>query len=465
MLTCAEVPLALTFGRSSDPHCGVETGSIISGFEMLEKRIVAAILLSVFLFAVAPALGQTDSPSSLSESAAEKAAAGDYPAAIELYQRAVNAESSQWQKKAIQDKLDEVTKNFYRSLYEEAQQAVSREERIRLLTQAQSLKIRDWLFTDFEQVVFSVRRLREEIFRELLGEATTAVQDQDYGQALSSYELARALDPELFESENLSADYDRLNDQVRIGKELVRQAHQLLDRGRFEQAKEKFEQARTTYPGSAIEDGLRKTDSMLLLRDGKRHASANQFGKADRAFRMALEKYQENSEATRLLEESQKYKDYTRQGRILYRQGSCQESQRELKRAQVLNSNRFKKDALAPLLRSGCSERIPLPVSEVREGLLAFFDGHPDESIQILESLVEQVGEGYVQLHAFLGVAYCHTAFTSSGTAEPALGTAREQFRMALEAEPNYQLSEKLFSPRILQVFEESRSEARSGSQ
>jgi len=154
MLTCAEVPLALTFGRSSDPHCGVETGSIISGFEMLEKRIVATILLSVFLFAVAPALGQTDSPSSLSESAAEKAAAGDYPAAIELYQRAVNAESSQWQKKAIQDKLDEVTKNFYRSLYEEAQQAVSREERIRLLTQAQSLKIRDWLFTDFEQVVF-----------------------------------------------------------------------------------------------------------------------------------------------------------------------------------------------------------------------------------------------------------------------------------------------------------------------
>ncbi len=432
---------------------------------MLEKRIVAAILLSVFLLGAASALGQTGSPSFLSESAAQKAAAGDYPAAIELYQRAVNAESSQWQKKAIQDKLDEVTKNFYRSLYEQAQQASSREEQIRLLTQAQSLKIRDWLFTDFEQVVFGVRRLREAIFRELQGEAATAVQDQDYGQALSSYEQARALDPELFESENLSADYDRLNDQVRVGKELVHHAHQLLDQERFEQAKEKFEQAKATYPGSAVEDGLRKTDSMLLLRDGKRHASAHQFGKADRAFRMALEKYQENSEAARLLEESQKYKDYTRQGRILYRQGSCQESQGELRMAQALNSNRFEQDNLAPLLRSACTERIPLPVSELRESLLALFDGHPDESIQILESLVEQVGEGYVQLHAFLGAAYCHKAFMSSGAAEPALETAREQFRMVLEAQPDYQLSEKLFSPRILQVFEELRAEARSGSQ
>jgi tetratricopeptide (TPR) repeat protein len=428
---------------------------------MLEKRVAIVSLISVLLFCTHLIWGQTTARAkSYMEAAEEKADIGDFPAAIELYERAVDAEPSLGEKAKIEGILNELTKLFYTDLHQQAVDATSREERIRLLIQTQSLKIRDWLFTDFEKVVLAVRGLTEETVSELKEEADTAVNELAYDQAISIYEQARELDSVTFDKD-MAEQYNKIKEQLSTGKQLVQEGQSLIERGNYQEAKEKLQQANAVYPGqSAVADALRKVDSMLSLVDGKRHAEANQFEKAEELFRIALDKYQENSEAARLLEQSQEYKSHVHQGRSLYKQETCAESQSEFQLARNLNSQRFRRDQLEPLLSEGCTEMIPLPAGEIREALMALFDSRPDDSIQMLETLLEEVGENHVQVRALLGAAYCHAAFMNAEPDTEALESAKDHFRRVLNSQPDFQLSEKLFSPRILNVFEQLRSES-----
>ncbi|MFB3068047.1 MAG: hypothetical protein ACE1ZI_02150, partial [Acidobacteriota bacterium] len=101
---------------------------------------------------------------------------------------------------------------------------------------------------------------------------------------------------------------------------------------------------------------------------------------------------------------------------------------------------------------------------EMREALLAFFDGRFDESVRILEAALEAIGEGYVQVHALLGAMYCHQTFISTEPDIQVLESAKGQFQTVLDLQPDYQLSEKLFSPRILNFFEQVRSVTQGSS-
>lgn len=523
------------------------------------------------------------------KAAQEKARAGDYLAAITLYQKAIDAESNEGEKERIQTDLDKVKRHLYVKLHQQAQRANSREETIRILIQARSLNIEEeakqdknvlkklggWIGSgdkDFQKRVLDVQGLRQKIFGQLRREGDAAARKKAYDRAVSSYEQARELDPGLFNKANLAAKYSKIKDQIKRGKQLALEGHRLVNQRKYHEAKKKFRQANILYPEqAAVEDGLkriqhneqdyrsiraegdqalnrgeitdaiksyqhavdldpqladgdglnarlaelrrsadhlnkareafrkgqhakardefgkvlalhpnnaeaqrytRKANSLVLLLDGKRYATANRFDKAEKAFEMAVAKDRGNREAARLLKQSQDYKKHLSNGRVLYEQESCEEAKRELLQARKLNSKRFRYDDLEALLEEDCTQvrsvqppkqipQIPLPVAKIRQGLLALFDGRPDESIQILEMILEEIGEGHAQVHAFLGASYCHAAFLSTEPDMPALESAKEQFRMVLDLQPDFQLPEKLFSPRILKIFEQLRSQTK----
>ncbi len=355
---------------------------------MLEKRIVIVTLVTGLLLGTGLSFGQPLTEGSLTqaeifvEEAKEKAQADDFPAAIVLYQEAIDAASDEREREGIREDLDDVTKRFYIHLYQQAQLGSSREETIKILIQARSLNVEEkadesrnvlrklggWIRgsdNDFETVVGALQSLRLDIFDELLLEGEAAARERAYDKAVLRYQQARELEPDLFNSEHLQVQENKLRDQIKVGQQLALEGQRLVLQRKYQEAEEKFRRADTLYPGQAVvAAGLKG----IQINDG------------------------------------------------------------------------------------------------IRTGLLALFDGRSEEAIQILESVLEGVGEGYAQVHAVLGAVYCYRALMNIEPDTLALGKARDQFRVVLNLQPDYQLPEQLFSPRILGVFEQLRSETRVGS-
>ncbi len=355
---------------------------------MLLKRFVIVTLVTGLLLGTDLTFGQPLTEGALTkadifeEEAAEKAKAGDFSAAIGLYQEAIDAESDETERERIQSDLEDVKKRFYIHLYQQAQMGSSREETIKVLIQARSLNVEEvveeekgvlrklggWIRgpdNDFETVVGTVQSMRIDLFDQLLLEGEAAAQERDYDEAALRYQQARELEPGFFKRENLQVQEDKIRDQIKAGQQLALEGQRLLMQRKYREAEEKFRRADTLYPGQAVvASGLKGIQS----NDG------------------------------------------------------------------------------------------------IRTGLLALFDGRSDEAIQILESVLEGVGEGVAQVHAVLGAVYCHRALMNVEPDTLALEKAREQFRIVFNLQPDYQLSEQLFSPRILGVFEQLRSETKVGS-
>ncbi len=353
---------------------------------MLEKRLFIAILLTGFLLGAHPVLNQTGtekfSKAKLLEAEAlEREGAGDFPAAMAVYQRALESETDVREREELQKSLDGVIERYYLDLYERARRASSRQEMMKVTILALSLgvegrtdeggnvfsKLGGWFRgsdKDLEKAIEFIQLRRLEIFIQLRKEAEEANRKRAYKQAASLYDQARELDPELYDQKNLAAQSNRIRNRME-GKQLALEGQRLLEERRNQEAREKFQRANTLYPGQAtVEKGLKQIRSEV----------------------------------------------------------------------------------------------------EIREALLAFFAGRSDESVRILEAVLEAIGEGYVQVLALLGAMYCHQTFISPEPDMAFLESAKEQFQRVLHLQPDYQLSEKLFSPRILDFFEKVRSVTPGGA-
>ena len=425
---------------------------------MSEKKITIFVLLAGFLAAAPVALGQT--ASDYLSQAEESVAAGDYPAAIEAHQKAIAVTANASQREEIQEALDELTKSFFVELYNRALGTGSRDEKIRLLVEAGGLEIRNWIGTDFEEMLRQSQRLINEVFDELRLEAQSAANQGNSPQAISLYDQARTLDPAAFDRRGLEPVYQGLLEQVQEGVELVRQGEELLSAGKYPEAVEKFLEADRLYPGLVgVQEGLSRAHSMVLVQESQGYAQANQFVRAERALGKALETYPDNDEATRLLSQSQSYRESLHQGRILYGEDNCVESQQAFGKARDIDRQRFQNNEDRSLLNGDCTASLPVPEGEIREALLDLFEGRAEDSVTIMKTLLEETGESHLQVPAVLGVAYVYAAFMNPEPDASTLESAREQFRTVLRSQPDYQFSERLFSPRILRVVEEIRSE------
>jgi len=352
---------------------------------MLEKRLLIVIFLMGLLLGAHPVLSQTGTgkftKAELYEGEArERERAGDYPAAMEVYQRALESETDIREKEELQKSLDGVIKRYYIDLYQRVRRASSRQEMMKITILALSLgvegrtessnvfrKLGGWLRgsnKDLEKAIEFIQERRLEIFLQLRKEAEEANRKRAYKQAASLYDQARELDSELYNQKNLADQYNRIRDRIE-GQRLALEGQRLLEEREYQEAREKFQRANTLYPGqAAVDKGLKKIKSEV----------------------------------------------------------------------------------------------------EIREALLAFFDGRSDESVRILKAALEVIGEGYVQVHALLGAMYCHQTFISPEPDMVLLESAKDQFQRVLYLQPDYQLSEKLFSPRILEFFEQVRSVTPGGA-
>ncbi len=352
---------------------------------MLEKRLLIVILLMGLLLGAHPVLSQTETgkftkAELLEAEARERERVGDYPAAMEVYQGALESETDIGEREELQKSLDGVIKRYYIDLYQRARRASSRQEMTKITTLALSLSVEGrtennnvfrkqggWFRgtnKDLENAIEFMQERRLEIFLQLRKEAEEANRKRTYKQAASLYDQARELDSELYNQQNLAAQYNRIRNRIE-GQRLALEGQRLLEEREYQEAREKLQRANTLYPGqAAVDKGLKKIKSEVAI----------------------------------------------------------------------------------------------------REALLAFFGGRLEESVQTLEAALEAIGEGYVQVHALLGAMYCHQTFISPEPDLAFLESAKEQFQRVLHLQPDYQLSEKLFSPRILDFFEQVRSVTPGGA-
>ena len=98
----------------------------------------------------------------------------------------------------------------------------------------------------------------------------------------------------------------------------------------------------------------------------------------------------------------------------------------------------------------------------LRTALLALVNGDAQHSISILEPISQQQtgsAADAATLHAYLGVAYATRALSSAKPDEQSKlsTTALEQFRLALSAQRDFKLSDRIVSPKILAMFEQAR--------
>jgi tetratricopeptide (TPR) repeat protein len=350
---------------------------------MIEKRLFIVILLTGSLLGVHPVLSQTGTgrftkAKLLEPEAQKRERVGDYPGAMEVYEKVLESETDTKEREELQKSLRGVITRYYTNLYQRARRASSRAEMMKITILALSLgvegrsedggnvfrKLGGWFRgsdKDLEKAMEFIQERRLEIFLQLRKEAEEANRKRSYKQAASLYGQARELDPELYNQQNLGVQYNRIRNRI-DGQQLALEGQRLLEERKYQEAREKFRRANSLYPGqTTVEKGLKKIKSEV----------------------------------------------------------------------------------------------------EIREALLAFFDGRSQDSIQILEAALEAIGEGYVQIHAILGAMYCHQTFISPEPDVELLGSAKEQFQRVLQLQPDYQLSEKLFSPRILDFFEQVRSVTR----
>ena len=256
---------------------------------MLEKRLFIVIFLMGLFLGAHPILSQTETgkftKAKLYEAEArERERAGDYTGAMEVYQRALKSETDIREREELQKNLDGVIKRFYLDLHQQALRASSRKEMRRITILALSLgvegraeeggnvfrKLGGWLRgsdKDLEKAMEFIQERRLEIFLQLRKEAEEADRKRAYKQAVSLYDQARELDPELYDQKNLAAQYNRIRNRIE-GQRLALEGQRHLEEREYQEAREKFQRANTLFPGQPVVDkGLKKIKSEVEIRE------------------------------------------------------------------------------------------------------------------------------------------------------------------------------------------------------
>ncbi len=228
---------------------------------MLEKRLLIVILLTGLLLGTHPVLSQTETgkftkAELLEAEARERERVGDYPAAMEVYQGALETETDIKEREELQKSLDGVIRRYYLDLYQRARRASSRREMMKITILALSLgvegrteeggnvfhKLGGWFRgsdKDLEKAMEFIQERRLEIFLQLRKEAQEANRKRAYKQAVSLYDQARELDPELYDQKNLAAQYNRIRNRIE-GQRLALEGQRLLEEREYQEAREKF---------------------------------------------------------------------------------------------------------------------------------------------------------------------------------------------------------------------------------
>jgi tetratricopeptide (TPR) repeat protein len=357
-------------------------------------------------------------------------AAKRYQDAFAAFDAAKNADQAEYTRQNIQARRDEVTRAYAVQVAEEGRQLLQTGK----LNQAKA---------DFQQAeqlapgqkpaqdgLAEIKR-REDDFQRLKAGAESDERSQNFAAARDKLEQARTAHPELFTAENLAS---RLT--------VVSQPIPPVPRNSTPLEAEK-----------AVADGRRLLEQAVQL------ANQGKYAQADAGYAAALRANPKDQEAASALEKSRRFVALTKEGSQLEKERNLAVAQQRFVEARAVDARRFERERLTAvldrLLKSTGEQQYDVVL---REGLLALFkEGDAAKSIAILEPTVagRAGGPKTAALYAYLGVAYASRALATPGVEDQARLRARalEQFRLARSAQPDYQLSSRLVSPKILALF------------
>jgi hypothetical protein len=217
---------------------------------------------------------------------------------------------------------------------------------------------------------------------------------------------------------------------------------------------------------AAAGDIARQKESQRLFDRAMLLAGQGKYAAAQKGFADALAADAGNQAADAALKRSRQFMALRAEATELARRGNVAAAQQRLTDARNLDSSRFDREGLGAILDRPAGQTGQEPdKTALRTALLALLNDNPQKSIAILEPVLagRQAGSdpALAALYAYLGVAYATEALSSANQGEPSRllrEKARVQFRLAVSAQRNYQLSPRVVSPRILALFEQVRA-------
>ena len=275
-------------------------------------------------------------------------------------------------------------------------------------------------------------------------------------EARAKLDQARAADPEQFNVDNLEVRARFVNDRLNA-------ANSASNAGSASNANNSVSPVVAPATGGDIaRQNARQKESQRLFDRAVLLAGQGKYAAAQKGFADALASDTGNQAADAALKRSRQFVALRAEATELASRGNVLAARARLTDARSLDSSRFDREGLAAILDRLAGQIGQEPDrAALRSALLALLDDNPQKSIAILEPLLAGRPTGnpaLAALYAYLGVAYATEALSSTNQGEPSRllrEKARVQFRLAVSAQRNYQLSPRLVSPRILELFEQ----------
>lgn len=310
-------------------------------------------------------------------------------------------------------------------------------------------------------------------YGESIRQAEQAANRQEWQRAIDLYSRAQEADPRQANQDGLSSRIDELHSKLGVA-EASNACTNAYREGAFADAARLCGQL-STPQGRNFK---RLAESRLVFQQALDHESSRDYEQAEPLYKRAVDLDESYDQASRALKRLRDYRQVISSVRdrssSTARPDSLKEALADLSRAQSIDSGRFAADLEAQRLQEAIQRRLnvvgpdpedpPEPPDEkslLKQALAAVYQGRAAEARQSLES-AWQGGLDNAHLHAMLGIAYASLAFESgdSKAFRKLRLDAIASFRKAREKDPDYALPQNLFSPLLVQLFNQAKNES-----
>lgn len=280
-----------------------------------------------------------------------------------------------------------------------------------------------------------------------------------YAESVAAFDAARSADAAEFARRNIQPRRDEASHGVN-GLQLADEGRQLLQAAQLNAARAKFQQADQMLPGQkAVADGLAeirqreeayerlKAGAEQDVRNGSLQAAVDKYTQAKNAS-------QDHAVVDNLDARLKSVTDRIAAASLVPDRG---------KRADALRPPDAPTPPAAPAKDVEAGKPGAPDLGVLREALVALLQGDAQKTIAMLAPAASAEtlprGQTSAAIHAYLGVAYATQALSATldESARPLREKAIAEFRLAVSAQRDYQLSPRVVSPKIVALFEEAR--------
>ena len=387
---------------------------------------------------------------------AEAAVSGrNYDGALKQFDQLRALDANEYAKAGLGAKRDEAAKSYASQLTDEGRALLQNN---RINDAKAKLQLADQTVPGQKAVADALADIkkREDDYRSLKAAAQTDFDRKNYSSARDRLQQAQAAQPELFAADNLSA---RLTEATTLAGSLRGATAPPPPTPTPPPTAPPPANAPTAAANTPPVDA-KATEGQRFVRAAADYVRQGKYAEADAAYASAAKADPNNQEAVDAVKKAAKFKTLRDRGLQANRTKEAAAAQQALLDARTVDPDRFSREGLTTVLdrltRSTGDD--PIKVT-LRQGLLALLNGRAQESIAILEPAASRSDSKTASLHAYLGVAYATRALSAPKPDDQIRfkDKALEQFRLAAAADRGYQLSTRIVSPTIVQLYESAR--------